>query len=232
MPAKPRYRILIMSDSEAVRRFEVSRGFFRLLLGVAVFAGLLLAGCVAATLFFLTANAGLRGKNASLARRLQEAQQQATHLQNILTLQTLDAEEERVLLTRPATEKKAEQGMDLHELQGQVDQGVLAVEGFSAELIEDAVEFFFDAKALQGKPFEGKAVLRLVGRDGSLLGALGEDNVLSFAIKRMITLSGSIPLLEDMDREELFGVRLEIFDAQDQLVFQQVHMLERPTETP
>jgi hypothetical protein len=225
-----KYSILLMRDTSTAYRFRVSAAWLRL-------------GAAGAVLLLILAMAGvyvgvrsyaeglvMKGEKTALLQRVGEMEQQIQRLGNVESiLGALNEEDLRFLtptvdLGRPA---QIVLPLDLKELFDRTDMKVVSVRNVQARFSEQVLSVSYDLNSLQsGGRVSGTVRFAIVTREGVILELTEPGQESFFEITRFKQNRDSLTIPQNMDREDLFGLRVHITDPSDRIIFSELYPLE------
>ena len=211
-----KYSVLFMRDDRDVSRYRLSPFWLKMFIFSQIFLFLFAVGGIFMGVRGFKINADLQSENKNLEQRLVDAEVRLERLGNMeKILESYDPVELQSLLsaaTSPETEEPEPQvEINLNEIFVRADTQQVGVENLQAKLSQRKLSVSFELNNLQAaKPMAGQADFVFVKKDGSSMPAKTNKNDLGFQIQRFKRIQTTFLLPEGVDKDDLFGLRLEI----------------------
>lgn len=225
-----KYNIILMRDDRPVRRLRFKPIWLRFL-----FYGLCLLVVIAAgggyfSYNFWQENVALQKSNAELNNKLEHKDTQLKRLQNMQkTFEAYEQKDSRDLLASLQTERSTTDSsmpVDLKEVFNHVDLERIGVENMQARFVGKRLQLQFEINNLVGDDaLSGMIRSSLVTRQGKVIEMDIQDSDLDFKIQNFKRIKTSLPIPEDLDKKEVFGIRIIIKNEQKTTIFSETYPL-------
>ena len=253
MSNKGKISLIWFRDDEPARRMRLHPGWVRAMTYLAVCLALLAVGGAYSGWEFWQRSRKIGEEKREVDKRLAETLLKLERLENIdKLLRTTDPSELTQLLAglgletssakgqpaQPANNKKEapkkEQqpekdkpaGFDLANILSKVDLGQVGVENFRFKVDAKTVNYSFDLNNLMPQTaLSGGGKLLVVGRDGTMLPLETGKDDLGFQIQRFKQVNAQAPLPAQMDRQNVFALRLVISNSSGKTIFSETYPL-------
>lgn len=215
------YSVLFMRDDADVRTLRVSPRRLRLLLWLAgAVAVLVLVGLIVG-LRSLVGYRSLLSERRELEVKLADAQVSLERLGNLDKIQRGGAEP----AAKPAAKAEAAPQAGVRAF-AKINTGALSVDNFRAQLSGKTISFSFDLNVRSGGPANGEVHVLLLRSDGSLTELSPENPAdLAFQAQRVKRISSSARAPEGLSRREALGLRVEIQNADREVILGETYAL-------
>jgi len=227
--SQSKYSVLFMRDDRDVTRYRISPFWLKMF----VFAQLFLLLCAAGGIYMgvrgFKINRDLKGENKALEQRLADAEVRLERLGNMeKILESYDPGELQSLLSSATKEVEEEpedtDHVDLNEVFGRVDTRQVGVENMQAKISGSKVSISFELNNLQAsKGVNGQGDISFVAKDGSTMEVKVKKSDLAFQIQRFKRIETIIVMPDGVNREDLFGLRLEITGNGGEVIFAETY---------
>lgn len=228
---KSKLNILLMRDNANVRRYRLSPFWIRLVVYLAVFLVLLAAGGGYAGFRYWKENRGLVKENRKLRRDIMEARMELERLENIdKIIKSNDPEELQSLIgsvsAKMQNKTPAQPPLNLNNIFEYVDLDQVRVDDLQAKFNGNSLRVSFHLNNMLAEgALVGRADIRLLASDGTILDVRANKSEMAFNIQRFKRISTSIPLPKKYSRDTLFALKLEIRNDQDQIIYSETFPL-------
>ncbi|GAB6037850.1 hypothetical protein JCM15519_24090 [Fundidesulfovibrio butyratiphilus] len=253
MSSKAKISLIWFRDDEPARRMRLHPGWLRALTYLAVCLALLAVGGAYSGWEFWQRARKIAEEKRDVDKRLAETLLQVERLENIdKLLRTSDPSELSQLLAglgvampagkaptvqtgaskkdqgkkdqQPERERPA--GFDLADILSKVDLGQVGVENFRFKVDGKTVHYGFDLNNLMPQTaLSGGGRLLVIGRDGAMIPLETGKDDLGFQIQRFKQVNAQAPLPNQMDRQNVFALRLVISNSSGKTIFSETYPL-------
>jgi hypothetical protein len=225
-----KYNLLVMKDNSTVVRFRLSTAWLQI--GVAVLALLLLLslGGVVYGIRSHAQNQSIRKDRLTLLSRLGQLEQQIQRLENVESMIGSMEKDDLLFVSLPAATKRPGQmvlPLDLKELFSRTDLNVVSVNNLQAKFAGEELRMSVELNSLQSETtVSGTIQFSVVTRDGHSR-EMDNGQETAFEVSTYKTFKPVILLPQDIDREELFAVRMRVLDTSGRMVLSETFPLEQ-----
>ncbi|MFN2267452.1 MAG: hypothetical protein ABR542_07185 [Desulfonatronovibrio sp.] len=210
-----KYNIILMRDDTSVRRFRL-RPFwlkFFVIAFIFLFCSSIAGGYVAYVLY--EENAAISRSNEKKEEMLSDARRELQRLQNVeKMLKSYNELDQSSLLAGSRQKDEPESMVDLSEMFGLVDMGVVSISNLQARFTGGGMGLQFEINNLQTEgTVSGRIYLSIIRQDGLEVDLGLEDDDLDFAISRFKNVDVSFNLPETVNEDSAFALRVVAKDS-------------------
>jgi hypothetical protein len=220
----------MMRDDTKVRSLRIGTGWFRFFFYFISLLTLLAAGGSYFGYINLMENRVLAEKNHFLQRDLRHANMELERLQNIeQIIKSNDPKELEALFGSviPETERltATAKPVNLRELFQPVDQRQVSLDNIRARFDAQNLRVTFNINNLLSETLSGSAEVELLTTSGGVHKINLDKNDMAFQIQRFKQVAATIPLADEVKRDDVFAVRLIVRNPVGKVIFRDTYPL-------
>jgi hypothetical protein len=225
-----KYNLLVMKDNSTVVRFRLSTAWLQIGAAVLLLLLLLSLGGVVYGIRSHAQNQAIRKDRLTLLSRLGQLEQQIQRLENVESMIGSMEKDDLLFVSLPAATKRPGQmvlPLDLKELFSRTDLNVVSVNNLQAKFAGEELRMSVELNSLQSETtVAGTIQFSVVTRDGHLR-EMDNDQETAFEVSTYKTFKPVILLPQDIEKEELFAVRMRVLDTSGRMVLSETYPLEQ-----
>jgi hypothetical protein len=224
-----KYNVLLMRDNSTVLRFRMSSAWLKL--GLAGAGLLLLLGLGGAYIGvrYYAESLIIKRERMALLERIGEMEEQIHRLENVESILSAVEKEDLRFLTPTVNLSRPSQTslpLDLKELFSRIDLNILSVDNVQAKFLEEGMRVSYDLNSLQSSgTVAGTAWFALLNRAGIMIEVTDSGQESLFEISRFKPVKSIMALPQDLDREDIFALRMRITDTEGRVIFSETYPL-------